>query len=50
VYYKSGYNGIKPADIKPFPSGLHDRGKRSPARAARGVLGCVNYIGHLAAS
>jgi hypothetical protein len=49
VYYKSGYNGIKPADIKPFPSGLRMIAGSAKSSSAQRVAywGCVNnYIGH----
>jgi hypothetical protein len=49
VYYKSGYNGIKPADIKPFPSGLRMVAGSAKSSSAQRVAywGCVNnYIGH----
>lgn len=49
VYYKSGYNGIKPAAIKPFPSGLRmiAGDAKSSAPQSRAYWGCAgNYIGH----
>jgi hypothetical protein len=49
VYYKSGYNGIKPADIKAFPSGLRIIAGSAKSSSAQRVAywGCVNnYIGH----
>ncbi len=44
-YYKSGYNGIKPSDIRPFPAGLRmlaGNSKGSTADAAAGTYSCEN--------
>jgi hypothetical protein len=49
VYYKSGYNGIRAADIKPFPSGLRMVAGSAKSTAAQDVAywGCSQqYIGH----
>jgi hypothetical protein len=49
VYYKSGYNGIAPAAVKPFPSGLRmiAGSAKSSAAQERAYWGChQNYIGH----
>jgi hypothetical protein len=49
VYYKSGYNGIRAADIKPFPSGLRMVAGSAKSTAAQDIAywGCSNnYIGH----
>jgi hypothetical protein len=49
VYYKSGYNGIKANEIKPFPSGLRMLAGSAKSTAAQGIAywGCHDhYIGH----
>ena len=49
VYYKSGYNGIRPDQIKPFPSGLRviAGSAKSSSAQTRAYWGChANYIGH----
>lgn len=49
VYYKSGYNGIAAANIKPFPSGLRviAGSAKSSSAQTRAYWGChANYIGH----
>jgi Domain of unknown function (DUF1996) len=49
-YYKTGYNGIKPSDVKPMPKGLRmisGNGALSSAQG-QGHWGCEEvYIGHL---
>jgi hypothetical protein len=49
VYYKSGYNGIKAAAIKPFPSGLRMVAGNAKSTSAQQIAywGCgEKYIGH----
>jgi len=49
-YYKTGYNGIKPADVQPMPEGLRMiAGDKSLTSAqGQGTWGCEEvYLGHL---
>lgn len=49
VYYKSGYNGIAPKDIKPFPSGLRviAGSAKSSSAQEHAYWDCHgDYIGH----
>jgi hypothetical protein len=49
IYYKTGYNGINPADVRPFPSGLRmiAGNAKSADPQAHVYWGCFdNYIGH----
>jgi Domain of unknown function (DUF1996) len=49
VYYKSGYNGIAPEDVQPFPSGLRVIAGSAKASAAQehSYWDCHgDYIGH----
>jgi hypothetical protein len=51
VYYKSGYNGIAPSAIKPFPSGLRVLAgdAKSSVGQEHAYWGCKgHYVGHLA--
>jgi Domain of unknown function (DUF1996) len=48
-YYKTGYNGINPASIKPFPAGLRMIAGDAKASSAQphAYWGCHNnYVGH----
>lgn len=49
TYYKSGYNGIRPGEVQPFPEGLRmiAGDAKSSSTQARAYWGChANYIGH----
>jgi hypothetical protein len=51
MYYKSGYGGVKPQDIKPFPQGLRMLAGNAKATTLQenAYWGCANvYLGKLA--
>ncbi len=51
MYYKTGYGGVKPQDVKPFPKGLRMLAGDAKATAAQehAWWGCAEYyLGHLA--
>ncbi|HKP61111.1 MAG TPA: DUF1996 domain-containing protein [Polyangiales bacterium] len=48
VYYKTGYGGVKPGDVKPFPKGLRmiAGDAKSKQKQSRAYWGCLDhYIG-----
>jgi len=50
IYYKTGYNGIKPADVKPFPQGLRmiagDSSNKAPYQwGGPGHFTCIDESG-----
>lgn len=49
TYYKSGYNGVEPEEVEPFPPGLRmvAGDAKSTSNQAHAYWGCRNnYIGH----